>query len=645
MCGICGIIKFNNSTPDTEKIQKMMSVMKHRGPDDEGMFIEDNVGLGFVRLSILDLSPLGHQPMFSESKAVGAEILKQVQDDSARYVIVYNGEVYNYLELRDELRTKGYEFKSNTDTEVVLNSYIEWGEDCLNKFNGMWAFAIFDREKKELFCARDRYGIKPFYYYQDEEQFIFASEIPPILSILNKKPTANNQAIFDYLVFNRTDQTEQTFFNEIKKLQHASQLTIYNLQFRIKRWYDLRERVKNNEGFRSAEEYRALFSSAVGLRLRSDVPVGVCLSGGLDSSSIVSILLKDYAKKDLNTFSAVYKKDQFGDESEFIKLYEQSENVTLSSVSSRAESRDEGYVSRMHYTTPSAETLHNDMLTFIKAHAEPIPSTSPYAQFKVMELAKNNVVVTLDGQGADEELAGYHYFFGFYFKDLLKKFRWFRLFSEMFSYVKMHKSIYGIKTFAYFLLPKFLKTKTRVGEKGYLNSDFIRAYSKNNSIAGELYNSNTLNESLIDHFEYKLEHLLKWEDRNSMWFSLESRVPFLDYRLVEKTLASASDNKIKNGMTKYILREAMKGILPEKIRVRKDKIGFGTPQDEWFRDKIFVGLVNDILDSESFKRRKIIDTEKAKKLYQKHLNKEINISKEIWKWINLELWFRKFIDT
>ncbi len=624
MCGICGIIKFDNSTPEAEKIQVMMNVMKHRGPDDEGMFIEENIGLGFVRLSILDLSPLGHQPMFSSDQVISEKTLRQAQGDDGRFVIVYNGEVYNYIELRDELRDRGYDFKSNTDTEVVLNSYIEWGEDCLNKFNGMWAFAIYDREKKGLFCARDRYGIKPFYYYQDNEQFIFASEIPPILSILNKKPTVNNQAVFDYLVFNRTDQTEQTFFNEVKKLQHGHQLTIKNEKLEIKQWYDLRERVKNVDGFKNGEEYRELFSSAVGLRLRSDVPVGVCLSGGLDSSSIVSILLKDYEKKDLNTFSAVYEKGKFGDESEFINEFR-------------------SVLKNMFYTTPDALTLKNDLMKFVSAHGEPIPSTSPYAQFKVMELAKDNVVVTLDGQGADESLAGYHYFFGFYFKDILKQFKWFRLFSEILSYIRNHNSLYGVKTFIYFLFPKNIRNKLRANEKGYLTKEFLNS-SVYSVIADELYGSVSLKDALLNHFEYKLEHLLKWEDRNSMYFSLEARVPFLDYRLVEKTLSSSSDFIINKGMTKAILREAMRNILPEKIRLRKDKIGFGTPQDEWFREQIFIELVNDILNSESLRKRNIIDTEKAKQLYQKHLNQEINISKEIWKWINMELWFRRFVD-
>ena len=287
MCGICGIIKFNKKAVQEEEIARIMRRMKHRGPDDEGIFIEDNIGLGFVRLSIIDLSILGHQPMFSFD---------------GRYVIIYNGETYNYKELRKELSAKGYNFRSNTDTEIVLYSFIEWGQDCLNKFNGMWAFAIYDRVLKKLFCSRDRYGIKPFYYYMDNDQFIFASEIPSILSVLNKKPSANNQVIYDYLVFNRTDQTEQTFFDGIKKLQHGCSISFdikgQSKLVEVQKWYDLKSRLSDTEGFSSPEEYRELFSSAVGLRLRSDVPVGVCLSGGLDSSSIVSALLKDYNKTD-----------------------------------------------------------------------------------------------------------------------------------------------------------------------------------------------------------------------------------------------------------------------------------------------------------------------------------------------------------
>ena len=219
-----------------------------------------------------------------------------------------------------------------------------------------------------------------------------------------------------------------------------------------------------------------------------------------------------------------------------------------------------------------------------------------------------------------------------------------KLSSELYHYIIKHHSLFGIKSFLFFMLPKSIRTKARVNEKGYLNSDFVSKYKTSNSIAGNLYGSKNLTNALLDHFEYKLDHLLKWEDRNSMWFSLESRVPFLDYRLVEKTLATSSNWKIRKGMTKYILREAMKGILPEKIRLRLDKIGFSTPQDEWFREPVWQSIVTEVLDSDSFRSRNLISVGIAKDLYQNHLLGKVNISKEIWKWIHLEMWFREFID-
>lgn len=616
MCGISGIINLKGERVSQSTIQLMMKAMKHRGPDDEGIFIHQNLGLGFVRLSIIDLSSAGHQPMNSADN---------------RITIVFNGEIFNYIELREELKKKGYVFKTNTDTEVVIYSYLEWGEACQHKFNGMWAFAIFDKQEDTLFISRDRYGIKPFYYFFNHEIFAFASEIPPLLKVWGRKVEANYQSIFDYLVFNRTDQNRNTFFQGIVKMQHGYCMKIKLDQIseipEPKKWYDLRTEIaKRSDRRLTIDEFSSLFDDAIKIRLRSDVPVGVCLSGGLDSSSIVSTLLKKFNKSDLNTFSAVYQQGQFGDESEFIKLYSTE-------------------LKNMFYTFPDHTTLINDLYKFVEIQGEPIPSTGPYAQYKVMELAKGKVVVTLDGQGSDEMLAGYHYFFGFYFKDLLKNFHFARLSIELLKYLSIHKSFYGLKTFIYFLLPAELRTKARVGEKAYLNPNFVNKYSKTNSIAGNLYAANSLNEALINHFEYKLEHLLKWEDRNSMAFSLEARVPFLDHRLVEATLNADGRDIIVNGMTKAPLREAMKGILPEKIRLRIDKIGFGTPQDEWFREKEFQTIVYEILNSDSFKSRNIINTEIAKQLYQQHLDFKINISKEIWKWIHLELWFRKFIDN
>lgn len=617
MCGICGIINFNKEDVQESSLITMMNTMKHRGPDDNGTFIKNNLGLGFVRLSIIDLSYLGHQPMTSLDN---------------RYTIIFNGEIFNYIEIRDELINKGYKFNTNTDTEVILNAFIEWGEDSLKKFNGMWAFAIYDNIYNKMFLSRDRYGIKPFYYYIDNNQFIFASEINSILSALKKKPKASYQTILDYLIFNSIDQTDNTFFENIKKIKHGHNMSInlnqtfsISSNFIITKWYDLQQEVNKSVGFINSDEFYQLFSESICLRLRSDVPIGICLSGGLDSSSIVSVLINDYKLNNINTFSAIYKSGQYGDESEYINDFS-------------------GSLKNMFYTNPDELSLLHDLEKFIISHAEPIPATGPYAQYKVMQIANKHVTVTLDGQGADEMLAGYHDFFGYYFKDLFVNGHFKTLLKEITAYLFNHRSFYGIKVFIYFMLSEKIRFKTRVQEKKYVLKDFVKKNYSNNSISKNIYGSKSLKNALINHFEYKLEHLLKWEDINSMSFSIEARVPFLDHRLVEKTLALNSKDIINNGMTKHILRESMKGILSEKIRLRKDKIGFGTPQDEWFRSEGLKNIINEVLDSKSFRNRNLINPEIAKKMYQDHLNSKINISKEIWKWINLELWFRYFID-
>lgn len=617
MCGISGIIHLDRSPVPEPQIWDMIKAMKHRGPNDNGTFFEDGIGLGFVRLSIIDLSPAGHQPMFSHDE---------------RYVIIFNGEIFNYIEIREELKAKGHHFRTQTDTEVLIQSYVEWGEDMLHRLNGMWTFVIYDRQEKTVFGSRDRYGIKPLYYCIDGNRLIFASEIPSILAVMGRKPTADQTALFDFLIFNRTDQDENTFFTEIKKVNHGCYFKIrvtpdkggVRQAMSIKKWYELRKELK--EPFKDPEEFREMFVSSIALRLRSDVPIGVCLSGGLDSSSIVSTMIKDFDKRDVHTFSAVYGDGQFGDESKFIHLY-----------------KDE--LPNMHYIMPDDKTIMADIPEMVRAHAEPIASTGPYAQYKVMELAKDHVTVTLDGQGADEMLAGYHYFFGFHFKNLLLKGKLGGMASEMFSYYRKHKSMLGLLSFILFMLPAGIRARARAMEKGYIDEEFYSAHAVNaNSIAGELYGSSTLQDALVNHFEYKLEHLLKWEDRNSMWFSLEARVPFLDHRLVERTLTMPDNMIIRDGMTKHVLREAMKGRLPEPIRMRRDKIGFGTPHDEWFRTPAFQEYIKGIIHSPSFASRGLVDVKKVQSIYEQHIRREGNHGKEIWKWLHLENWFNKFID-
>jgi asparagine synthase (glutamine-hydrolysing) len=611
MCGICGEINFNSGT-GSSVVKGMMKSMKHRGPDDEGLFINDqkNLVLGFVRLSIIDLSLNAHQPMLSSD---------------ARYVLLFNGEVYNYLEIRKELTGLGYSFKSSSDSEVALYSFIEWGEDCLHKFNGMFSFVVYDKKTNILFAARDRFGVKPFYYSSTPKGFLFASEIPALHAALSTKAKVDEQTVYDFLIFNRTDQTEHTFFENIRKLQHGHflKLDAGNGSMEIKRWYNLSSRLNNP--FSSPAEFYDVFSSSCKLRLRSDVPLGVCLSGGLDSSSIISVLLKEHQQNDINTFSAVYNKNETGDESHYIDLF-----------------RDR--IKNMHFTMPDADSLAKDLDIFIESHGEPVPSTSIYAQYKVCELAKKNVTVVLDGQGADEYLAGYHYFYGYYFKELLKKARYSRLASEIYYYLVSQKSLFGLKTLLFFLLSSKARRSIRSNQYGYVLPEFEERYAASDTISSNLYGSSSLQEALLDHFEFKMEHNLLWNDKNSMHFSLEMREPLLDYRLVERTLATNMDMIINKGFTKAILRDAMKGCLPEEIRLRKDKIGFETPEYKWFRTPYFSGYIKALINDDRFRSRGIIDYRSANDLFEKHLNGKLNSSREIWKFVSLELWYRKFID-
>lgn len=629
MCGIVGIVRFDEKPIKKTELQTMMQVIKQRGPDDEGVFIDGHVGLGHVRLSILDLSEAGHQPM---------------TDPTGRYTIIQNGESYNYIELREELQAMGYTFKTQTDTEVVLNGYIEWGEKVLDRLNGMFALAIYDKEKQTLFIARDRFGVKPLYYHIGGGQLIFASEIPAILKALPDKPKANDNAIFDYLVFNRTDQTEETFFSNIYKLQHGCCMTLHitnegvselknegKSNLPIRKWYNLAEHVHARKleigdlTFEQAKErYMDLFKKAIELRLRSDVPWGVCLSGGLDSSAITATIVNEMQIPNVHSFSAVYDKNSKADESKFIEEFK-------------------GIVPNMHYIHPDADRLYAHLDDYVRIQGEPTPTTSPYALYCILSEASKYVKVILDGQGSDEAIAGYAYIPGLYYKSLFTHFKWCRLAKEIVQYAKLHHSWRHVKYMAFFMLPSKMRTKVRVAQRGYVDPVFVENH-KDSVIADKLYGANTMEEMLIAHFEYKLEHLTKWGDRDTMAFGVEGRSPFLDKDLVEYSIALKDELKIKGGYTKFILREVMKGIMPEKVRLRVDKKGFTVPQDEWFRTEPFQTLVNDILNSESFAKRGYFKPEEAKKLYQRHLNGEINISKDIWKWINLELWFRKYID-
>lgn len=615
MSGISGIVQYNQEVVCNERMESMINKMKHRGPDGSGYYAVNNVGLGCVFLNESNLTSVRSLPL---------------TDKSQRYTIVLNGKLYNYAELRDKLQALGHEFLSQTDDELILYAYCAWGEKMLDELDGVFALAIYDQEQQTLFLARDRFGVKPLYYNVTDQGIVFASEIPPILSVLPSKPAANEYAIFDYLVFNRTDQTEQTFFSGIYKLQHGCCMTLDCKQTYTKdslpivKWYDLAKHVQGQTIQKDKAEYMRLLTRAIQKRLQGDLSWGVGLSGGLDSSAITSTVVNVLKEKNVHSISAVYGKDSSADESNFIDCFQ-------------------GIVPNMHYAHPNADMLYAHLDEYVRIQGEPTPTSSPFANYCVMQEAKNCMKVILDGQGADEALSGYEYIPGLYYKTLLTHFRWITLAKELIRYVRLHRSVRHIKYMLFFMLPSKMRTKVRVAQRAYINPDFV-ARHQNSVIADKLYGANTMQEMLIGHFEYKLEHLLKWGDRSSMAFSMETRQPFLDKDLVEYSLKIEDGAKIHNGYTKYILREVMQGIMPEPVRKRVDKKGFSVPQDEWFRTEKFQQLVMDILQSERFAKRGYVIPEEAMKLYKQHLSGEINISKDIWKWINLELWFREFID-
>jgi asparagine synthase (glutamine-hydrolysing) len=391
----------------------------------------------------------------------------------------------------------------------------------------------------------------------------------------------------------------------------------------IDRWYSLPDQISHYNSIRfNDKDFLDEFKNSINLQLRSDVPVGTCLSGGLDSSAITALVLNNKQDVDLHSFSAVYGKNQKGDESEYIAEFKEK-NLKL------------------HYTFPTDETLLQDINDFIVTMSEPFPTTSIYAEYKVMELAKNYCTVLLNGQGADELLAGYHYFYGYYFRDLMKSNSWGKFLNEVFQYTRTHKSIYGLKTLGFSMSPRSLR---HFKNHDFMDQDFYNDfYNKTNSLFDVFYKSKTLKEFLINHFEYKFEHNLLWADKTGMKFSLETRFPFLDHNLVEKTLSIPTDNYIKNGYTKVIMRNALIGILPEKIRMRKDKVGFSTPEADWFKNKKLQTILQDVIESDSFKGRGYFNVKQCKKEFTSFQNYN-KYNPEFWKWINLELWFRAFID-
>ncbi len=551
MCAIGGIINVHGRQVLIDDLSSMIKLMKHRGPDGEGYFIDGNVGLAHARLAIIDASDNGSQPM---------------KNRDASLVITYNGELYNYIELRDELVKRGHVFLTKTDTEVLLAAYQEWGRECLPRFNGMWAFAIWDTRKRTLFCARDRFGEKPFYYFYDGSTLIFSSEIKALLMKMSKV-RANESLIYDYLLHGMLDHTEETFFQSVKKLPPASWMEIgENMQ--LGKYWDFEVSNENGYDYNSSikDEIRELFVDSVRIRLRSDVPVGSCLSGGIDSSSIVSVIDRFFpGSHQFQTFSACFD-DPSLDERTYIEAVKKNTSILP------------------HYTFPQPEQFDADLEKLLWHQEEPFGSTSIFAQWCVAQESSRYVKVLLDGQGADEGLCGYRKFYFFYLKKLLEK----RFFSRfIWEGISFFSSYEILKTLHLKHGMKYLKKDLSTSTARLLRDSFAKLYSHRSLAYG--YTSDLGSRIKNDYTTWSLPVLLRYEDKNMMAHSVESRLPFLDHRFVEKIASLPLSYKMKNGFTKYILRDALEGILPLEIAKRRSKLGFAAPQEPWlykYREKI-----------------------------------------------------------
>ncbi|MCK4882854.1 MAG: asparagine synthase (glutamine-hydrolyzing) [Candidatus Omnitrophica bacterium] len=556
MCGIAGIIHHSGiHQDDIDLIARMNELQKHRGPDDEGIYSDKHCCLGHRRLSIIDLSINGHQPFYS---------------DDGRLILTFNGEIYNYIELRDELESLGWIFKTKTDTEVLLKAYQQFGKDCLTKFNGMFAFAVYDTKTHSLFLARDRVGIKPLYYVIADHKLYFASEIKALRVIPGINCSVNHQSLFDYLVFNRTDVYDETFVNDIKRLPkgHWGEFSHHGLK--IESWWDagsfLDLRGENNlEAIIAGIEQRLV--SAVDLRMRSDVPVGSCLSGGLDSSILTGILFRNkLAGTDYPTFTVSFPGHRV-DETQYVEALNQQ------------------YPFKNHRAYPTGKMAHDGLKEFVYTNDEPTTGPSFYSQYALMRaIRENGVTVLLDGQGGDESFGGYQYFHGFYLNGLFWKQKYLKFLHNLFKIILRGQDKTAYQTLAFQLLPDAQRKQLLFKYHPYIDPDFFYTHIQTSRIYNEFFDAPDLNGSLVRHFRYKLEHLLRMEDRNSMAFSIEARLPYLDYRLIEYILNVSEDLKIKAGETKYLQKMALGQYSIPEIVNRKDKIGFGTPQ-EWLDEE------------------------------------------------------------
>ena len=618
MCGIVGKLNFHPDNPVEERlIKEMCSVITHRGPDDEGLYLNNNVGLGHRRLSIIDLH-VGHQPIFNEDRSI---------------VIVFNGEIYNYRELRDELLKKSHQFSTATDTEVIVHLYEEFGVECLQKLNGMFGFALWDNNERRLFVARDRIGIKPVYYYYNSEGFVFASELKAILKDNSINLKIDFNGIDSYLSYGYIP-SPATIYKDTYKLLPGHYIIVKDKNVTTKKYWDI---VYNYDYTRSKEDsvlqLQELLESAVKMHLVSDVPVGAFLSGGIDSSIVVALMSKIVARP-VKTFSIGFEVDEFN------------------------ETKDARMVADSFHTEHTELILKPDAVDLIsklaKLYDEPFADSSAIPTYIVSKLASQNVKVVLSGDGGDELFAGYTRYLD---QDRDKRF------------LRLPDFIRGnILGLLGDILPPSFKGKNYFQ---YISKDPIERYIRRTLIFNEerkslLYENDFKNEInsnsfmalnylekvkgcppitqylYLDSKMYLPEDILTKVDRASMAHSLEVRVPLLDYRLIEFAATIPPDQNINKLNQKIMLKEALSRVYPG-YKFDKQKQGFGVPLERWFRHEL-KELCYDVLLSPSLFNRGYFKKKKLKALLDEHQTRDRDNSHLIWTLLCLELWHREFVD-
>jgi asparagine synthase (glutamine-hydrolysing) len=601
MCGICGILELDRP-PERATVERWLDELAHRGPDGRGVFADDGVCLGHLRLAIIDLSDAGLEPFASED---------------GRYQLIFNGEIYNYLELREELRAKGHRFHTATDTEVLLAGYREWGEACVERFNGMWAFALWDAAERRLFCSRDRFGVKPFYYRLDGERFAFASE-PWVLGA----GAPNDAAVRDYLTQGHLDHGEETFFAGVRRLLPAHSLTFDRRGLRIARYWQLEPGAPPADPEAAVRE---AFLDAVRLQLRSDVPVGTCLSGGIDSSAIaVSVAAQGHEHQKTVT---AYFEDAGFDERPFAQ-------AVVAATGAEA-----------HWISFTAEDLVANLPAIVQAQGEPFGSPSIGASWYVMREARRaGLTVMLDGQGGDEILAGYRASFGYRLSDLLRRGRLVEASRELAAF----SARYGPRWASVALVAPNVPERVRLAARARLRgaSSLVHPGFRADAVApernGAVFPDRLRRQLHVLLTRQGLPELLRYEDRNSMAHSLEARVPFLDHKLVELAFSLDGGELIRRGETKSVLRRALADLLPPVVRERRDKLGFVTPVSRFLRGALGE-LAADVFASQAFEQRGYVDAAAARKRLAGHRAGKLDAGFELWRVLNLELWAGRFL--